>query len=338
MPSIPLAPRLARKRSRLGDCGKKASTSRIGIDELTHTSASSGSVGLERGEQLRLEAGRARRPARPAPCASAARQPVEPGGIGLARCASPARAASASSTWGRRRARSTSSARRVGSCQAPWGSITHLRRLGQPGAQRLGGGRVAHAQHQVGPVAAAKRSHAQQHVVVGHHVRAVVVAAAHARGGLGQQRPAGLRGQPRGGLGHVLGAGPAHDRAARARRPSRVGELLHVVRVAARWRARAARSRAARRARPSQSAASSSSGAGASGSRSGKFRCTGPGRPPRAVHQARQASARWWIAGLAPGLVVAHLHEPLGGAAVELDLVDRLARRRPRAARAAGRR
>ena len=39
---------------------------------------------------------------------------------------------------------------------------------------------------------------------------------------------------------------------------------------------------------------------------------------------------------LAPRVVGAHLHEPLGGGAVELDLVDRLARRRPRAARAAG--
>ena len=52
--------------------------------------------------------------------------------------------------------------------------------------------------------------------------------------------------------------------------------------------------------RPSQSEGSSSSRTGASGSRSGKLRCTTPGRPPRAVCQARQPSARWWMAESRP--------------------------------------
>ena len=42
-PSMPLAPRLARKRIGTSTAGKNASTSRTGIDELTHTCAPSGS-------------------------------------------------------------------------------------------------------------------------------------------------------------------------------------------------------------------------------------------------------------------------------------------------------
>jgi hypothetical protein len=42
---MPFAPLLARKRRALGDCGKKLSTSRTGIDDETHTRASSGSAG-----------------------------------------------------------------------------------------------------------------------------------------------------------------------------------------------------------------------------------------------------------------------------------------------------
>ena len=54
-PSMPLAPRLARKRSSLSDCGKKASTSRIGIEELTQTDRLVRQLGLQLGENLGLE-------------------------------------------------------------------------------------------------------------------------------------------------------------------------------------------------------------------------------------------------------------------------------------------
>ena len=77
--------------------------------------------------------------------------------------------------------------------------------------------------------------------------------------------------------------------------------------------------------RPCQSAASSeSSRTGASGSRSGKFRCTGPGRPPRAVAYARQASARWCTALSRPGGWLPTSTNHLANAAVQLELVDRL--------------
>ena len=44
VPSMPLAPRLERKRSSVSTWGKNVSTSRMGIDEATHTSAPSGST------------------------------------------------------------------------------------------------------------------------------------------------------------------------------------------------------------------------------------------------------------------------------------------------------
>ena len=63
---------------------------------------------------------------------------------------------------------------------------------------------------------------------------------------------------------------------------------------------------------------------GSSGSRSEKLRCTGPGRPSTAVQNARQASWRSQRTRGGARRVIVDLEVPLGGAAVELDLVDRL--------------
>ncbi len=105
-----------------------------------------------------------------------------------------------------------------------------LRRLCRPGPQRLGCGHVAHAQQQAGRVLVGEALDAQQHVVVGHHVGAVVRAAAHAGGRLGEQRPAAGRRQARGRLGDRLGDRAAHDRPARLGGDPR-GQLLDVVGV-----------------------------------------------------------------------------------------------------------
>ena len=107
----------------------------------------------------------------------------------------------------------------------------HLWHARQPGPQRLRGGRVAHAQHQVGRVRRREALVAQQHVVVGDHVRAVVLAAAHAGGGLGQHRPAGWR--PRAGpraRPRPRRAGP-QTIAPRGARGDPLGQRLHVVGV-----------------------------------------------------------------------------------------------------------
>ena len=147
----------------------------------------------------------------------------------------------------------------VGSCQAPCGSITICGDSRDKRAQRLRRGHVADPQHEAGRVRSrAKSLDAEQHVVVGDHVRAVVVAAAHARGRLGEHRPAGLRGEAGGGLGDVLG-GRARRRSPRAARRRCARPRRGRRRSGARWRARAARSRAVRRRGPAQSVGSSSS-------------------------------------------------------------------------------
>ena len=121
-PSIPFAPRLARKRSRFGDCGKQASTSRIGIDELTQTSASSGSSG---------QRGAAPFPRTPSGAASTAAAPSRP--PPASRRANPRSVAPRTASPPRTQAHPGSapplhaarvSAVLVGSCHAPCGSIT----------------------------------------------------------------------------------------------------------------------------------------------------------------------------------------------------------------------
>ena len=146
---------------------------------------------------------------------------------------------------------------------------------------------------------------------MGDHVRAIVVAASHPRGRLGEDRPAGLRGEAGGGLGDLLGEGPqtitprgsAAIREATSWTSSECGAL--------------ACSRSSVQGRPSsrprQSVGSSSSRTGASGSRSGKFRCTGPG-PAAGGGPVGTARERAVVdGGVAARVVGAHLHEPLGG-------------------------
>ena len=172
-----------------------------------------------------------------------------------------------------------------------------------------------------GRCSAANAWHAQEHVVVGHHVRAVVRPAAHTRRRVGQHRPAARGGQARDRLGH----GP------RTRSPHTITPRRAPVQAAR----QVARRRARRRAgvssvhgrppgRPSQSAASS-------GSLTGRERLA---EREVEVHGARAAAdggghraagERAVVdGGRAAGLVAAHLDEPLGGAAVEVELVDRL--------------
>ena len=188
---MPLAPRLARKRSRLRRLRE------AGLDVADrHRRADPddravGQLGLERGEHLRLErVGRAR-PAAAARPASASRQRLEPAGSRSAARIStrpPARRA-------RARPRRAGSARRGASARA-------RRRAGRsppaarPATQARSGFEVGMSPTRStssGRVALGEALDAQQHVVVGDHVRAVVAAAAHARGRLGEQRPAARR-------------------------------------------------------------------------------------------------------------------------------------------------
>ena len=329
---MPLAPRLARKRSRLATGGKNVSTWRIAIDELTHTSAPSASAGSIAasafGSNGSGAAGERRADERiglrSSPRSHAVVRSVSlPDGIAAERAASVAAGSACRS--------SSADARRL--VPGAVGIEDDLRRARQPGAQRLRGGRVADAQHEVGHVLGREALAAQQHVVVGDHVRAVVRAAAQAGGRLGEQRPAERGGQARasGSRRPVRRAPaasrrpPAADDHAASRLAQTLGQLCHVVRAR---RARAPRTsthgppvRAPLPvARPPAPPAT-----GASGSRSGKLRCTAPGRPPAAVHQARQASERWWTAVDSARLVVADLDEPLRRRAVDAELVDRLA-------------
>ena len=169
--------------------------------------------------------------------------------------------------------------------------------VGEPGAQRLAGRHLAEAQDQVGVDAARELLVAQQEVVGGDDVGAVVRAAAQLRGRLGEDREAGGAGEVGerlAQLGVELAAGDDHSGAAPrrcARRPRRAGT-------------RTARGRPASTAvsgRPSRPSSASgsvavtapSTGIGASGSRQGRLRWTGPGRgSPRAAASARQATER----------------------------------------------
>ena len=198
-----------------------------------------------------------------------------------------------------------------------------LRRPGGPGAQRLRGRHVAHAQHQPGNVAARKGLDPEQHVVVGHDVGAVVRPAAHSGGGLGEQRPAAGGGQPGGGLGDVLRGRAADDRAARLGGDAG-GQLLHVVGV------RGGGVLAQLGPRTAVGAAGPVGGVERLGLRGERL-----AQREVEMHRAGAAAGGGRVGpageravvdgGLATGLVGAHLDEPLGRVAVELELVDRLA-------------
>ena len=238
-PSIPLAPRAARKRSGLAEEGKKASTSRIGIEWATQTSASSGSAGSSAAGTAPSKPSGASASAAGTSASALRQESAQAGSAAGWSAARESRSAAGSPAAIRR-------ASRVGSCHVSRGSTTTCSVPREPRAQRLGHGRLPDPQHALGTVLLGERAGAQEHVVVGHHVRAVVRPAAHARGRVGQQRPAEGGGQPRDRLRHGHGRLAADDHPARraaqplAQRPSPSGAPA----------ARSTRSTAARRRGP----------------------------------------------------------------------------------------
>ena len=177
---MPFAPRFERKRSSVEVCGKNVSTSRIGIDEATHTSARRRAAPRPAPRRPSARTGRASPRAPAGTSASAAsHESIHSGGVGGRRLSS----AAASSSQVASGAVATSRSARAGGLVPGRVRIDHdLARLRQPGAQRLGGGRVADAAARGrGAWSLREARAAQQHVVVGDHVRAVVRPAAHAR-------------------------------------------------------------------------------------------------------------------------------------------------------------
>ena len=214
-----------------------------------------------------------RRPARRR-CASARASPARP----AHGARSPARAAPP-----RARARASPTSAAVGVLPGALGVERDLaaRRAGPAShvAQRLGRRQVADAQHEIGREHAAKRGVAQQRVVVGDRRRA----APRARQRVGQQRPAGRLGERRRGLAASArcrrSSRPATTTPRRARATS--SRERRVAAAPARGRRRAAHVR--RAAGRGRSVVGGSGSSVTSGSRSGKFRCTAPGRPSSAV-------------------------------------------------------
>ena len=126
---------------------------------------------------------------------------------------SPGSAASASSS-GPGGAATTSAASRDGSCQLSWGSTTICSvPASQPRRDCDTGGSPTRSTSS-GRCCLGERPGTQEHVVVGHHVRAVVRPAANPRGRVGQHRPAARRGQPGHQLRHGTGGVAADDHAA----------------------------------------------------------------------------------------------------------------------------
>ena len=191
-PSIPFAPRLARKRSALRRLRE------VGLDVADrHRRADPderlvGQLRLERGEDLALEVVGRRLDRRPAPSRRPLRQPSSQPVIALGPDRISTAAASASRV-GAAAACSTSSARPRGLVPGAVRIDHDLRRLGHSARSGFDVGMSPTRSTRPGACSRANVLDAEQHVVVRDHVGAVVVAAAHARGRLGEQRPAGLR-------------------------------------------------------------------------------------------------------------------------------------------------
>ena len=229
----------------------------------------------------------------------------------------------------RRRPRSTTAA---GSCQAPSGSSESCstpEQRGQPGAQRLGGGQIADADDELGTHPLGEAGIAEQQVVGGDRGRR-----------RGARPTRGRRAAASPGAVRVRGDGLRRPRRRARARPAtitpRAGGRPGSAGVAA-----ASAGDALYPGRPSARPGTGSSRRGASrmsGSRSGKLRWTGPGPPGRGgpVGAARELADP--AQGVGRGRVDSHLAEPLDGVAVELELIDGLARRRRRAAPAGDRR
>ena len=172
----------------------------------------------------------------------------------------------------------------AGSWVARAGPGRAARRLGEgvePGAQGLGGRQVAEPEDEVGASPRREVLDAQQRVVVGDRRPAAAPGAER----VGEQRPAGgsrRRRRPQGGV-----RTPGHDEggARRARRRQRSPGR------AATWSGVERSIQGRPPPRPGCGSSPSSAG-GTSGSRSAKFRCTGPGRPSSAVQpRGRRAPA-----------------------------------------------
>ncbi len=154
----------------------------------------------------------------------------------------------------------------------------------EPLAQRLRRRQVADAQDRARAGRLRERRDAQQRVVVGDRAGA----AARARERVGEQRPAGAlaqRGRRARELAELAGGASPVARCGRARR-RRAARPRRAARASRRRSARPrragdARPRAARRGVPPPPGSSAGSGSSStSGSRSGRFRWTGPGRAP----------------------------------------------------------
>ena len=229
-PSMPFAPRLARKSTSASPPDRKASWSRIGMLD-----AGVDEVAVLVEPRRAPAAGRARSAPRAAssPASIASRAPasaVEPGSrpARVRRRRRPTRPATAAAS-APAGARTIAPAIRLGSFQPCRGSTTSwcsAVELGQPGAQRLAGRQLAEAQRRgrgAGHPAARGRSARRPRSTSA----AVVGAEAQLRGGLGQDRKAGRAreagdrlARPR--VGQPAGDDHAARRAARrARRPRR---------------------------------------------------------------------------------------------------------------------
>ena len=323
VPSIPFAPRLESTRNGVSRAGKNVSTSRIGIEDATTSVASGGQQRAELGRDPRLVeprgpddlgdrarrrpvGARASRRARTCPCACAAACP---------RASRASRAGRRRRSWRRRRpgpARRTRGRTRPAARPGPRATGAAAWRSG--GRRRAGRG-PARAPPPSRGRAAARRSARSRPARGGRRrsarpaaarrPRSAKAATAAARRGSRSARPAttiGLRRiaqlvleadqQPL--RGHAHRAAAASPTGARPRGPGRSR------RPAPRHR----RARAARAARSS----------GAPGRDARRSRCRTRGRRAGAASAARAARRR----------MVVDLEVPLGGAAVELDLVDRL--------------
>ena len=184
VPSIPLAPRLASTRGGCSRAGKNVSTSRTGIEDATTTVASGGSSDAQLGGDPRFaQSGGGERAGDRRGGRRSARVPaVEPVAVGAALHLGGDRV--------ERRARVGREDRRDGAGRVLPGVLgveADLQRVVeavQPAPQRLGGGEVADAQHEVGRVRGRPLGVAQQRVVVRDRGRA----AAGAGQRVGEQR------------------------------------------------------------------------------------------------------------------------------------------------------
>ena len=322
VPSMPLAPRLASTRGGASRAGKNVSRSRTGIEEATTSVASGGSAAPSSRGDPRLgqpggaESARAIAPRR----RRSARVPaLEPAAVAARFSRSP----SASSARAGRR-RGSSRRRRPGPARRPRGrsaTCSASSRPREPAAQRLGGRQVADAEDEVGRVRGGPA-----------RGRAAARRSGRSRPGRGGRRTAGRRAAgSRPAAAKPASAAPAPGRARRGRRRSpRAGAPASSSRAPSTSAGGGSAAIGGRvtHGRPPARPPVSSSGSGSSstsGSRSAKFRCTGPGRPSSAVQTARQASWRSQRSrsGVAGASSTSRNH--LAARAVELDLVDRLA-------------